>query len=173
MEYQDVIEQRYSVRSFSDKEVSRPDAEAILQAGRIAPTARNNQPMRVFVATSSDDLATIDACSPCRYGAPLVLILGYSAQAAANHKDDGRGNWSYGPIDVALAWDQMACKATDLGLGTCIVGLFDEGKLRKAFNIDDDILLQGLLPVGYPALDSVPSPKHNDRLPLQETVVWL
>lgn len=173
MEFQDVIEQRYSARAFTDEPVSEADINAVLEAFRLAPSARNCQPTRVYVVTKSDDLEAIGEYSPCRFNAPVVFILGYSASEAASHKDDGRGAWTYGEVDLALALSQMTCKATDLGLGSCIVGLFNEAQIRDHFGIDDDVVIMSLLPVGHPAPTCKPSPMHETRLPLSKTVTWL
>ncbi|MBQ3106342.1 MAG: nitroreductase family protein, partial [Eggerthellaceae bacterium] len=87
MEFQELIEQRYSVRKFKSDPLEESQLEAILEAGRLAPTARNLQPHRIWVATGEEALGKIDACSPCRFNAPAVLIVGYSDSATGRHPD--------------------------------------------------------------------------------------
>ena len=73
MEFADVIRDRYSCKKFGDKAISKEELDAILEAGRIAPTAKNLQEQRVYVLESDEALARFDEICPCRYGAPTVL----------------------------------------------------------------------------------------------------
>lgn len=172
MEYQQLIEERYSVRKFSDEPVAQADIQAILEAGRIAPTARNSQTHRIWVVTKPEDLAKIDECSPCRYGAPAVLICGFDNEEAFMHSDERNGDWSYGIMDGSIVFTHMMLKAHDLGLGTCWVGLFDGPKVQDLFGLEG-VTIYSLMPFGHIAPDSEPSPRHTDRRPLEETVTWL
>jgi len=172
MQFQDVIEQRFSVREFDvARPVERELIDQVLEAGRIAPTARNCQPQRFFVLTKPEDLAKMDQCTPCRYGAPVVIIASYSNEAAAVHKGTYRGDWTYGEMDSVSCLVHMMLKATDLGLGTCWVGRIDEAKIHELFDIPRDNVIYSVLPLGYPACG--PGPRHTQRLPLSDTVTWL
>ena len=172
MEYQELIEARYSVRKYSDRPVSEEDIRAILEAGRVAPTARNLQTHRIWVVTKPEDLAKIDECSPCRFNAPAVLICAYDNEQTLTHPDSLNGDWSYGILDGAIVFTHMMLKAHDLGLGTCWVGLFDGPKVQEAFGLEG-VTVYSLMPFGYAADDCVPNPRHFERLPLEDTVTWL
>ncbi len=173
MEYQQLIENRYSVRKYTDEPVGKEDIEAILEAGRIAPTARNSQPQRIWVVTKPEDLAKIDECSPCRFNAPAVLICGFSKEATFMHADAKNGDWCYGFVDGSIVFTHMMLKAHDLGLGTCWVGLFDGPKIQEMFNLPDDITVYSLMPFGHEEPGNVCNPRHYERLPLEDTVTWL
>lgn len=172
MEYQQLIEDRYSVREFLPDPVAQEDVLAILEAGRIAPTARNTQPQRIWVVTKPEDLAKIDECSPCRYGAPVVLVCAYDNEVALTHSDERNGDWSYGIMDGSSVFTHMMLKAHDLGLGTCWVGMFDGPKLQDAFGLEG-VTVYSLLDIGHIPPTSEPNPRHFDRKPLDETVTWL
>lgn len=173
MEFQQLIEERYSVRKYTDEPVSREQIEAILEAGRVAPTARNSQPQRIWVVTKPEDLAKIDECSPCRFKAPCVLICGFSKEATFIHEDSKNGDWSYGFVDGSIVFTHMLLKARDLGLGACWVGMFDGPKIQDMFGLPDDITVYSLMPLGHEAPDNVANPRHFERLSLEETVTWL
>ena len=77
MEFKEVVRNRYSCKKYSDRPVEAEKLNAILEAGRAAPTAKNLQEQHVYVVRSAEALAKIDAVTPCRYGAPTVLVVAF------------------------------------------------------------------------------------------------
>ncbi len=77
MEFTQVIENRYSCKNFSARQLAPAQLDAILAAGRVAPTAKNLQEQRIYVIQSAQGLAKIDAATPCRYGAPTCLVVAF------------------------------------------------------------------------------------------------
>lgn len=77
MEFIELVKNRYSCKNFSGKKVEKEKLDIILEAGRLAPTAKNNQIQRIYVARSKDALIKIDELTPCRYKAPLVLLVAF------------------------------------------------------------------------------------------------
>ena len=73
--FDEVICRRTATRKFKGDKVSQEIINKILEAGRLAPTAKNLQPQKIYVATTDKALEKIDRVSPCRYGAPSVLIV--------------------------------------------------------------------------------------------------
>mgnify|MGYP003172688244 FL=1 len=67
MEFTEVIENRYSCKDYTDKQVEKEKLTKILEAGRFAPTAKNLQEQKIYVVQSKEYLAKIDACTPCGY----------------------------------------------------------------------------------------------------------
>ncbi|MDO4183388.1 MAG: nitroreductase family protein [Coriobacteriia bacterium] len=175
MELQQALEQRYSARSFVAEAVPTvQQITAILEAGRLAPTAKNVQSQRVWVVTKPEDLEKIDAATRCRYGAPAVLIVGSDENVAARHNLWGGTDWSFGKDDATSALVHMMLKATDLGLATCWLGAFDDTRVRADFAIPENVAIHALLDLGTPdAENGGPSPRHTSRVPLEETVTWL
>lgn len=80
MEFFDVVKNRYSCKKFDGRQVDAAQLKAILEAGRLAPTAKNLQEQKIYVVQSAQGLAKIDAVTPCRYGAPTVLIVAFEKQ---------------------------------------------------------------------------------------------
>lgn len=172
MELQTALENRYSCRNFLPKEVTREQILTVLEAGRIAPTARNDQPQRLFVVTGEENLAKIDDCTPCRYGAPIAIIVGFDAEGAFMHDVNGE-KWSYGNADSTSVLVHMLLKATDIGLATCWVGMYDDSKMYANFPELEGTALRAIVMLGYPSEKGAPSPRHAERKPLEETVTWL
>ena len=80
MEFTEVIKERYSCKKFDGRAVEKDQLEAILQAGRLAPTAKNLQEQRVYVVQSEEGLAKIDRITPCRYNAGTVLLVAFDRE---------------------------------------------------------------------------------------------
>lgn len=174
MELQTAFETRYSCRAYTDDVPTRAQIEAILEAGRLAPTARNSQTQHIWVATKPEDLEKIDACTKCRYNAPAVLILGYDKDTAPGNIWCPGKEWSFGELDITSVLMQMILKATDLGLATCWLGAFNEDTVHELFNIPENFAIRALIDLGTPDGEAgAPSPRHTDRKPLTETVTWL
>ena len=77
MEFKEVVKNRYSCKKYSARMLEAAKLEAILEAGRLAPTAKNLQEQHVYVVQSEEILAKIDGVTPCRYGAPVVLVVAF------------------------------------------------------------------------------------------------
>ncbi|MEE3400242.1 MAG: nitroreductase family protein, partial [Eubacterium sp.] len=75
MEFNKVIQKRESVRKYSDTKPTEDQVKYILEAGRLAPTAFNKQPQRVYILKSEEALQRRDSVHPGRYGAPMVILV--------------------------------------------------------------------------------------------------
>lgn len=77
MEFSEVIKNRYSCKKFDSRQIEKEQLDQILEAGRLAPTAKNLQEQRIYVVQSPEGLEKIDKITPCRYGAPTVLAVAF------------------------------------------------------------------------------------------------
>lgn len=159
---------RYSVRSFDSTLVSQKDIDLILRAGQIAPTAVNSQPQKIFVVRTPEMMEKLRSVSPCMYGAPQCFVFCYDDNNVISRGENG----NYGDIDVTIVLTQMALEATNLGLGTCIVGYYDPEKLCAEMELPANLHPVLLMPFGYPAADSAPSESHTKYRDLSETVEY-
>ena len=69
MDFMEVLKKRYSCKKFDGRKISKEQLDAILEAGRLAPTAKNLQEQKIYVVQSDEGLEKIDRITPCRYGA--------------------------------------------------------------------------------------------------------
>lgn len=161
-----LMQNRYSCRKFGDGQLTDEELGTILEAGRIAPSACNNQPWRFIVLQSDEDLAKVDSCSRCRYGAKTAILVCFDIDESAKNPVVTP---DYGWIDCGLAIMQMALAAESLGLGSCIVGAYDPEAARSAFNIPDNLVTYQFLMLGHP--EAGPSKMHGDRRPLGDIVI--
>ena len=90
MDFSDVIKERYSCKKYDSTPVTAQQLDAILEAGRLAPTAKNLQEQHVYVVQSPEGLAKIDKLTPCRYGAPTVLVVAFNKNNVFTYPGDKR-----------------------------------------------------------------------------------
>jgi len=167
MECEDVIKNRFSVRKFKDKMVSDELINKILDAGRIAPTAKNIQPIKIYVVKSKEGLEKIDSVTPCRYNAPVCIIVA-GDKSEAFTKD----NFSSYEIDASIVATHMMLEATNVGVDNIWIEWFDNKKLKEIFNFDKNMEPVMIMPIGYKTDDCMPSPMHNIRKSLSEIVEY-
>ncbi|MDR0286427.1 MAG: nitroreductase family protein [Clostridiales bacterium] len=168
MDFFQLARERYSVRSFMNTPVEKEKLDQILEAGRIAPTARNNQPQRIKVITGAD-LLKVDEFTPCRYGAPLVLLVCYDRNVCAPAPAFESGGT--GQVDVGIVSTHLMFAAQCLGLGTLWAMHFDPVKASEVFNLPAAIVPMTVLDIGYPSKDAVPSEMHSDRVSIQNILL--
>ena len=168
MSFEKLIADRFSVRSFSNAKVEQEKLDKILNAGRLAPTACNNQPQRVKVVTGAD-LEKVDQFTPCRYGAPVVLMICYDKSVCAGAEPFGLDGT--GAVDATIAATQMILAAKDQGLGSLWIMRFDPAKAAQMFNLPDNIKPITLINVGYPADGAQPNERHTMRMTVDQMLI--
>lgn len=160
MSFLDLAKARYSVRKFSDKPVEDEKIEAILEAAKIAPTAKNFQPVKIYVLKSPEAIEKINKVSPCIYGAKLVMMVAYDLELSY------RSGWNpgilTGDVDAAIVCTHMMLEAADLGLGSCWVARFARADAHRTFELPENVVPVALLPIGYAAEGAAPSPRHTE-----------
>ncbi len=161
----EAIEARKSVRSFLDKPVEEGKLQRILEAARLAPSARNLQEWRFIVVREPETRRRLipAAAGQSFVGEAPVVIVGCA-------ETDGHvmrcGERCY-PIDVAIAMEHIALAAAAEGLGTCWIGAFYQDQVKAVLNIPEEIRVVELMPLGYPAEGPGSS---KSRMALEEIV---
>ena len=170
MEFTEVIKNRYSCKKYSDRVPEEAKLNAVLEAGRLAPTAKNLQEQRVYVLRSPEALAKVDAATPCRYGAPVVLLVAFDRNNVFTYPGGKRDS---GAEDASIVATHLLLAAADAGLDSCWVNFFDPDALARAMGLPENEEVLMLLDLGYAAEGAGPLPNHSSRKPLTETVSWL
>ena len=150
MELMDLIENRYSVRSYKSDMVEEDKLNTVLEAARLAPTAANRQPFKFIVIKTRGREEELGRIYPATWflDAPIVIC-------ACTIPDEGwtrRDGKNYSEVDTAIAMDHLILAATSLGLGTCWIAAFDLDAAREVLDIPDDVLPLLFTPLGYPAI---------------------
>ncbi len=171
MSFLDTIKGRFSVRSYADEPVSDSDLATVLEAARFSQSARNLQDWRFIVVRDAErrrELSeaakgqTFVAEAPavivcCGVGTDYVMTCGQHAYT----------------IDVAIAMENMALTAHELGLGTCWLGAFYEDKIKAAIGLpgNEDVRVVGMLTLGRPSV-SAPEKKRKHMAEIVAYETW-
>lgn len=149
MEFIDVVKSRTSVRVYSDTPVEKEKITYVLDCARRAPSWANTQCWRFIIVKNKERIARVAKNSLINQWlktTPVLII------ACADPAESGRRNaLDYYLVDVAIALENLVLAATDVGLGTCWIGGFDEEKIKEQFEIPKRIRIVALTPLGYPA----------------------
>jgi nitroreductase len=171
-----LIISRQSDRKYSAEPVEKEKLERIIEAGRMAPSACNAQPWKFIVVTDPDLVAKIaEAASAKLIGmnafvaqAPVQIIIvreqpNFSSKVGATIK-----NKDYSLIDIGIATENICLQAQAEGLGTCIIGWFDEKELKKLLAIPRSRRVELIITLGY----SLSEKREKRRKPPEETVSY-
>ena len=168
MTFQELAHARYSVRSFQDRPIEEEHLNLILEAGRVAPTACNFQPQKIYVAKSAEAREKLASVCRCTFGAPVILVVCYDRER--DWKNKLMPGYESGETDAAIVCTHMMLQAFDLGIGSCWVGYFNPKTVAETLGLPENITVSALLPMGYPAEDAQPLPLHSQFRDLADTV---
>ena len=167
MDIMEAIVKRCSIRNYDLRAVEKEKLEKVLEAARLAPSASNRQEWRfVVVQDKGIRQRLMQAAKDQAFVGQAPVVIAACAKTDSHIMTCGQQCY---PIDVAIAVEHMALKATEEGLGTCWVGAFYEDKVKDILGIPQDIRVVALLALGYP-VKLRPNPK--DRLRLKEIVMY-
>ncbi len=170
MEFKEVVKNRYSCKKYSDRKVEREKLDEILEAGRLAPTAKNLQEQHIYVVESEENLAKIDKATPCRYGAQTVLVVAFDKNNVFTYPGDKRDS---GVEDASIVATHLILAAADAGVDSCWVNFFDPDKLAEDLGLPENEEILMLLDIGYAAEGAGPLANHGSRKELTETVSYI
>ena len=164
MTVMEAIQERHSVRHYAAKPVEEEKLQKVLEAGRLAPSANNEQAWK-FVVVTDPELREkmVEACHNYAFvgEAPVILAV------CSDHIRSMRCGQPARTVDCSIALSFMMLEATELGLGSCWIGAFEEDKVRSLLNVPPEFQIVAVTPLGYPEgkVDSHP------RRPLGEIVL--
>lgn len=172
----ELILRRQSDRKYSDKPVEKEKLERIIEAGRMAPSACNAQPWKFIVV---DEPGLVDkvaeAASAKLLGmngfvgqAPVIIVIVRENPNISSRIGGSIKNKDYSHIDIGIAAGNICLQACAEGLGTCIIGWYDEKQLRKILGIPASKRVELIITLGYPAGEH----REKRRKPSGETVSY-
>ena len=172
MELQNALETRRSIRKYQAKPVEPEKIRQMIQAAILAPSWKNSQVTRYDVAQSEEALQKVREALPefnrnNTKDAPVLIVStivkgrsGYNVDGtASNELEDG-----WGCYDCGMQNMNLLLKATELGLGTLVMGIRDAGKLKEVFEIPEEEIVVSVIGVGYADVDpEMPKRKSVDE----------
>ena len=170
MEFKEVVKNRYSCKKYSERKVDRESLTAILNAGRLAPTAKNLQEQHIYVVETEENLAKIDKVTPCRYGASTVLVVAFDKNNVYTYPGGKRDS---GIEDASIIATHLMLAAANEGVDSCWLNNFDPDILAKELELPKNEEILMLLDLGYAAEGTGPLPNHSSRKDLDDTVSYI
>lgn len=175
MNFLELVKNRQSVRAYSDKSIEHKYLLQCVEAARLAPSACNSQPWHFIIVDDpkiKEDVAKAtfnEAVSFNKFAlnAPAIIVVTASRGNLRTKVGQMVSGLPYFLIDVGIATQHFCLQATELGLGTCMIGWFNEKKLKSILNIPKSERVSLLITVGYPKSDET---RHKSRKELGE--IW-
>lgn len=146
----DIMKSRRSVRRYQSKNIPDDILVKVLEAARVAPSAKNLQPWKFIIVRDREKRKKLAAASNDQFfmaQAPVVIAACGFLDRCFQHQGNYMKSWS---IDVSIALDHLMLKAWDEGLGTCWIGSFREPEVKEILSIPEDVKVLALTPLGYP-----------------------
>lgn len=171
MDFLDLAKSRFSVRKYKPDAIEKEKLDKIIEAGRVAPTAKNNQPQKIYVALSEHSRNLLKKVCPFTFDAPCVLVIAYDENRCwQNELCPGVNSAN---TDATIVATHMMLCAHSLGLGSCYVAWFDNRRLESALGLPDGVRVSALMPIGYKADDVVPNERHTIYRDFDDTVKFI
>lgn len=168
MDFSELASVRQSERKYLDKPVERNKIIRCLETARLSPSACNSQPWRFIVVDNPDLRAVIGECASSLgmnkfvAQAPVIVAVVMEKMNMLSKIGSVLGDKEYNLIDIGIAVNQFCLQARDLGLGTCIVGMFDEKRVKRLLDVSSSRRVPLLITVGY--TDNPLRPKQRKTL---------
>ncbi|MBN2189236.1 MAG: nitroreductase family protein, partial [Chitinispirillaceae bacterium] len=161
MDFLELVKKRRSVRSYLDRPVDDALLEKVLEAGRLAPSACNNQPWVFIVIREMSSKKNLENVYRREWFLRAPVVIAVCCDRSVSWKSaDGRDS---GAIDAAIALDHMTLAAAEAGLGTCWICAFNSSEARKTLMLPETIDPVAFTPLGFPGPEE-PKPKTRKRL---------
>lgn len=157
MSFSELINKRQSVRKYLPRPVEKEKILKIIEAVHLAPSACNSQPWKIVIVDEpglKNEVAKATFNKSVSFNkfiqeAPVIAVLVMEKARLITRIGGTIKNQEYPQYDIGIAAEHFSLQATDLGLGTCIVGWFDEKKIQKLLNIPAKRKIGLLITLGY------------------------
>lgn len=171
MNFLELAKARYSVRSFKKDDIEESKLNDILEAGRVAPSACNKQPQKIFVVKSEEARAKLASVCRFTFDAPVVLVVCYDKERS--WQNDLMPGYNSGETDAAIVCTHMMLEAWEQGIASCWVGWFNADEIAKALSLPENLCVCSLLPIGYATDDAVPTKLHTRIREFDDTIAFM
>ncbi len=169
MKFLDLVKARQSVRKYLDKPVEREKIERCLEAARLAPSASNSQPWSFIVvddpklkeAVAKETFSQLISFNHFSLQAPVLIILISERSGFLNKVAEAIKDKQFSLIDIGITAEHFCLQATEEGLGTCILGWFNEKGVKKLLNISPSKRVELIITMGYPESNQIRPKKRK------------
>ncbi|MBQ1266542.1 MAG: nitronate monooxygenase [Proteobacteria bacterium] len=174
VDFLSLAKSRYSERFYAPTPIEQEKLDKIIEAGRIAPTARNCQPQHFYIIRSQEGLAKLKTVTKYHYNAPAMILVCYDMQKVWKFDmDRNHPNYNSGEQDGSIAATSMMFEAESLGVHSVWVRDFDSKTAAETFGLPDNMMPVMLLGLGYPNDRAKPAAWHFQKNPVEDFVTEL
>lgn len=161
MNFQKLIYTRQSVRKYQNKPVEREKLEQLIESVRIAPSASNSQPWKLIIVDEPElkdkvanaTFSKLVAFNKFTVQAPVIAVLVIEKPRLITQIGGSVKNREFPLIDIGIAAEHFCLQAAELDLGTCMMGWFNEKKIKQLLNIPKKKRIGLVISLGYPPED--------------------
>ncbi|NCC72848.1 MAG: NAD(P)H nitroreductase [Sphingobacteriia bacterium] len=177
MDFPDLIRKRFSTRKYLPNPIEPEKLSLCLEATRLAPSASNSQPWHFIVVDQPDlkekvALQTYNrliSFNKFTHQAPVIVVFLIEKPKLITQIGGRIKKKDYPLIDLGIAAEHFCLQAAESGLGTCMLGWYNEKNIKKLLGIPKSKDIGLLITLGYPAVENVPAKK---RKPLKQLVSY-
>ena len=145
-----LVEKRKSIRSYKSIDVEKEKLDYILEAFRLAPSAKNLQPWKLVVVTDKAIMnKLVPVCRNQAFIAEAPVIIAVCVKEMEAYATMG-GYLNSSPVDVGISFEHLMLAATEQGLGSCWIGAFNEKAVGEVIGVPENVRVVALTPIGYP-----------------------
>ncbi|MEA1912635.1 MAG: nitroreductase family protein [candidate division WOR-3 bacterium] len=157
MEFLELVKKRRSIRAYSDKSLKREDILKCLEAARLAPSACNAQPWKFVIVVDKDliskiaqkTLHSIYSFNRFIENAGALICVVSEKEGLKRYVGKRIMGTDYYLIDIGIACEHLVLQATELGIGSCWIGWFDERRLKDILNVPEKKRVAVIIALGY------------------------
>jgi len=169
MKFLDLVKARQSVREYLSKEVERDKIERCLEAARLAPSANNSQPWSFIVvedprlkdAVARNTFDKLISFNRFSLQAPVLILIISERPSFFSRIGSAIKDKQFSLIDIGITAEHFCLQATEEGLGTCMLGWFNEKGVKALLNISPSQRVELIITMGYPESNQIRPKKRK------------
>lgn len=169
MSFLDLVNKRYSVRNYKTTPVPQEKVVRCIEAARLAPSACNSQPWKFVIA---DEPALVNKLAKAAFEgfldfnnfafkAPVLVLIVCEREKISAKFGSIVKKKNFSLMDIGIAAEHFCLQAAEEGLGTCIMGWFNEKKVKKMLSIPMLKRVELVVTVGFSADEKIPNKKRK------------
>jgi len=169
MKFLELVNQRFSARKYKNLPIENEKLMRCLEAARLAPSASNSQPWRFIVVNdpalkekiAAETYSAVLTFNKFVHQAPVIVVFVIEKPKLITQLGGRIKNKEYPLIDIGIAAEHFCLQATEEGLGTCMLGWFNEKPVKELLHIPKSKTIGLLITLGYPDYQSIPAKKRK------------
>jgi len=169
MDFSNLVNYRFSVRKYKNQPVEPEKVEACIEAARLAPSASNSQPWKFIVINdpalkekvAAETYNSLVSFNKFVHQAPVIIVIVLEKPRLITQIGKKIKNKEWPLIDIGIAAEHFCLQAAEIGLGTCMLGWYNEKAIQKLLNIPTSKTIALLISLGYPEKETAPEKKRK------------